>query len=408
MNTKQILNSFSTHFELFFYINVFIFFLFACLVVITRLSLFNFPKLANRILFDTVVGLEVLMLAVMGYVYLLNYQLDSAVIFEDRVVFHTLWVKEKIPVFFIKENNLVQTNINGEGQEVIFTSESPIREYHFSPDGKYLLIVSDAQLYLIDRKLKQTELIDDLAIAKTNTDLKGVVRGVSWSPDSQKFSYELAKWSSYGSVNKLYVVSLADKKKILIENPAGSVSSLTWDAAGKNLYYTQFEAKDTSENAFPYEIKIFSITYPEVRPQLVEKILYDQPTLPALNLELRDIQLFTEAENLSFGRAAKKQNEWISEHGERIGIDSHDHLYYVKGKWWKKRLYRISRYYPESDIPRYHFGKGILTVDNLRWLPGGKYVIMEHHELGTLILDPLTGQIGQLTVDANGAYGWYK
>jgi hypothetical protein len=59
-------------------------------------------------------------------------------------------------------------------------------------------------------------------------------------------------------------------------------------------------------------------------------------------------------------------------------------------------------------MARHQYKGGDLVVKQIRWIPGGRYVIMQHRYLGVLILEPATGKIG-LLIEADGhTFGWHK
>ncbi len=83
-------------------------------------------------------------------------------------------------------------------------------------------------------------------------------------------------------------------------------------------------------------------------------------------------------------------------------------MYTTKTRWFRKRLFRIPREINKEDMTRYHYKGGDLVIDHIRWIPGGRYVIMEHKYWGVLILEPSTGRIGSLIQAHGRAFGWYQ
>jgi len=61
-----------------------------------------------------------------------------------------------------------------------------------------------------------------------------------------------------------------------------------------------------------------------------------------------------------------------------------------------------------SKLPRHQYKGGNLVVDQIRWIPGGRYVIMQHQDLGVLVLEPSTGKVGLLVHAVGENFGWYK
>jgi len=98
----------------------------------------------------------------------------------------------------------------------------------------------------------------------------------------------------------------------------------------------------------------------------------------------------------------------MSAKGNSIGIDAEDYLFYVPSKWFRKRLFKVPRELRYTEIPRHQYRGGDLVIDHIRWLPGDRYVIMEHRYLGVLILDPKTGKVGYLLQAHGNTFGWYQ
>ena len=80
----------------------------------------------------------------------------------------------------------------------------------------------------------------------------------------------------------------------------------------------------------------------------------------------------------------------------------------MNSKWFRKRLYKIPREPRDTDIPRYQYSGGDLVIDHIRWIPGGRYMIMEHRYWGVLILEPSSGRIGLLIRASGHTFGWYQ
>ncbi|MFH0984169.1 MAG: hypothetical protein V1882_01385, partial [Candidatus Omnitrophota bacterium] len=295
----------------------------------------------------------------------------------------------------------------------VFSGSDPVKEYHFSPDGKCLVVVTQGGLFLVDRKTNQSERIDalqEMASAQGQeqaTEIKGNIGGIRWAPDSRKFVYEMARWSKVSSQDNVYLYDLQGKKKRMIQSPTRRISSLYWDEKSENLYYLYHESKGPSKEMSDYEVAVFRIPVVDLTPELIVRIPVEDASVPVENLDLRGIDLFLDGDKLSFG-VPGKENDLVSETGVKLGIDEKDYLYFVSSKWFRKRLYKIPREPRPDDIARYQYKGGDLVIGHIRWIPGGHYVIMEHRYWGVLILEPSTGRIG-LLVRANGhTFGWFQ
>ena len=173
------------------------------------------------------------------------------------------------------------------------------------------------------------------------------------------------------------------------------------------MYYIKHEAKDVSVAATAYEVKVFFIPLKTLIPQFVVSIPYDQFSTPLQNLSARGIDLYLDGSQYSFG-SMSQEDFLVSEHGATIGIDENDFMYFVGNQWFRKRLFKIPREASSSDLARYQYRGGDLVVDHIRWVPGGRYVIMGHKFWGVLVLEPSTGKVGVLLQAVGHSFGWYR
>jgi hypothetical protein len=327
--------------------------------------------------------------------------------FSSRILPTTDWVKDDLTVYFISGPELVSVHPNGTSRKVIFKANDNIRSYQFSPDGKDILIVSESQLCIYHSESNSRELVESLDFLKgSDGGLKGSIGGVRFSPDGRRFCYRSAKWSPYASQESWYVYEMAKKEKRPIVSPGMSLAFLWWDKKGENLYYPWFQTMD-SDSANPYMVKLYKIPLTTLTPELAMEFGFNQPDFTPDHLATRGIDLDFTADRLSFGRDARPEYSSRSRKGASIAIDKEDMLYYVPSRWWRLRLYEIPRVPPDSQVERYEYQGGQLAVQHLRWFPSGRYVMMEHHFFGILVLDPQTGKIGILDNQRGNTFGWY-
>ncbi len=367
------------------------------------------PEILKAILLKIVIlGQFALLIGLMG-VYWINYQVAAELIkIPDNVLVSTDWVSLKIPIYFIEKNQLHRINANGSNHRIVFKAETPLKEYIFSPDGRYLVIVSEKDVFLHDQETQNTEKVDTIGnIIGSEDDLNGVIRGVRWAKDSQKFCYEIHRWSKYSSQSNLYVFDLKDDIRKSVISPGRKISSVYWSRSSDSLYYIYNEALDTSVRGYPFEVKVYRIDLVEMKPKLVTAFPYQEATVPTDSLALRDIQLYLDNHKYEFGRAVK-ENALMSAEGPSVGIDQNDHLFYVRHRWFRKRLFKIARYKVDYIDSEYQKKGGELMIQHISWLPGGRYIIMEHKTIGILILEPQTKRIGRLYKSQGYAFGWYK
>lgn len=411
--SERIVGFLSNYFEPVIYITGCVWILFFFIILALKLKDVSIRRLfystvRNILLIAIVVG-QIILLVLSGYLYWKNYQQPARELdYSWDVSASTQWVKDDVRIYFIDDNALRSIKINNQDSEDVFLGDDPVKEYHFSPDGKYLIVLTQRELFLLDRKTKEKVRVDTLGQLKGGDEgIKGSISGIQWAPDSQKFVYEVARWSKFSMQDSVFVYSVESQKKRVIRSPTRQISSLYWDRQSENLYYLDHEAQDTSLYPVAFEVKVFRISLEALVPELITQIPYEKSSVPVENLSFRGIDLFLSGDRFSFGRSVP-EDYLVSEKGSSIGIDEDDYLYFVGNRWFRKRLYKIIREPQVADTPRYQYKGGDLLINHIRWIPGGRYVIMEHRYWGVLIMEPSSGKVG-LLIRANGrAFGWYQ
>jgi len=412
----KVITFLSNHFEIIIYVNCSLAGLFLLGYFGVKFSDEATRKLyggrIKNVLISAVILGQIVFLGVSVFLYWKNYKVTAPQIptIGDALP-TTYWVHDDVRVYFIDQNHLRSIKINGKDLKDVFSADSAIKQYIFSPDGKYIAIVSENQIYLVNRLTKGSESIDQLFSdeqlkKKRSGSIEGSIGNIQWSPDSQKFVYEMARWSKFATQDQIYIYSVVNRDKKSIRSPTRKISSLYWGKSDGHLYFIQHEAQDTSENGDAFKVRVFRIPLTTLTPEFVTHIPFESFSIPIENLNLRDIQLYFDGAKFSFGPSFTK-NHAVSENGSIIGIDEEDYLYVVNSKWFRKRLYSIPRDIDDVDAYRYHHKGGDLIIDDIQWVPGGRYVIMEHKYWGVVILEPSTGKIG-LLIQANGrSFGWH-
>ncbi|MBN1870468.1 MAG: hypothetical protein JW847_07845 [Candidatus Omnitrophica bacterium] len=414
----RVINFLSGHFELVIAINGAILFSYLAVMIFVRMREINFLAIwrlvFRKIPFVIVVGGQCVLFIIYGQLYWANYKKPAPELhLEQHVAATTQWVKDDTWLYFVDGHMLRAIRINDRDVQDVFSASDPVKEYHFSPDGKYIAVLTQKDLFLLEGQTKRSEQIDslkdyvDAKAPKEDATVKGTISGIRWAPDSRKFIYEKAWWSQFSSQDNVYLYDLREKKKKMIQSPTRRISSLYWDVQSQNLYYLYHESKDPSDRLPAYEVAVFRVPLATDVPELIVRIPSEEASVPIENLNLRGIDLYLNGNRLSFG-VPGKENDLVSEKGSSLGIDEEDYLYYVNSEWFRKRLYKIPRDVGVADMSRYQYKGGDLVIDHIRWIPGGRYAVMEHRYWGILILEPATGKIG-LLIRANGhSFGWYR
>jgi len=232
---NQFVNFVSNNFEVLFYVT------FALLVLLIAtfvaiwvrdISLWVFFKSTiKRVLYVMLISGQLVLFLTLGIFYWNNYRTPVLeLVLPLDVKSSTNWVRDNLRIYFVDDTKFRSVRINGQDKEDLLVASAPIIEYRFSPDGKYILVLSQNELFLINRKTHDFKIIDAVKSSKENSgsSIKGSIAGIQWSPDSQNFVYEIARWSKFSNQDTVYVYSLKDKSKRSIKSPTRRKSSLYW------------------------------------------------------------------------------------------------------------------------------------------------------------------------------------
>ena len=360
----------------------------------------------NSLLFRLVVVVQICFIFMIGYVYWQNYHLQPPAQFPKDILPNTQWVRENRKLYYINGSELNSIELNGDHREMIFKADSPIREYHFSPDRVSLLVVTPSQLIDLDLKTRNYKIIDALEDNPSSPGrASGIISGIRWAPNSRQFTYEVNYLGMYADRHQLFIYDLAFEKKSLVKIPSWKTTPLYWDEEGKYIYYFYVQSKDEAKYIYADRLKVYRIPVDTLKPEPVSLIAYDKKSFSFEDLKLRNIRLFLDGIKFSFVRDQVREN-LVAENGSKLGIDQDDYLYFVRQHWFKKRLFKVTRFPKLSDLPRHQYKGGPLTIQKIRWLPGGRYAIMEYRFRGWLVLDPVTGRVGHLTGLMGHTIGW--
>jgi len=400
----------SQHFELIMAINFAFLIYYAIIFILVRLTDRSFRSfLKNSLqsaLLSSIFSVQVLLIALTGYLFWAHYFKPAQYLhIPGSIIENTLWVNSDVEIYFIEGNDLLSVRANGKNMSYVYESNYPVREYHFSPDGKFLVIVTGRDLVLLERASRKSVTIDSLATDLSQEDLKGVISEVRWSKDSKAFSYEISRWSSVATVDAMCIYFLDTSEKKTVDSPVRKASQVYWGESGENLYYLRYEMQDRAQ---VHQLKVVMIPLKTLKPEIAFEIPYDSTDFPEDALELRGVNLFMKTELLSYGGEGERQ-QLIAENGRQIGIDKDDNFYFINEKWFKQRLFRLRRQptHLDEEFRRHQYRGGELELGGIRWLPGGRYVLMEHKDLGVLILDPARNRIGQPMLKRGKNFGWH-
>ncbi len=366
------------------------------IVIVTYLfinrSQIRTKRVFNRSLFLLVICGELLLIFLYGFIHWEDTRKGiCAAILPD-----TFWVNSKFPIYFITGKDLVTINLDGTGFKYLLEPPDPVREYHFSPDGKFILAVTDQELYKIDKMNQRWELVDSLSPLARERKTQGYISQIKWAPDSQKFCYALYQWSPVSSQDTFYVFDMLIGQKSAVKNPFHKISEIYWDTDSKNLYYYTHELKSLKDPK-AYEIRIFQIPLQTLTSHLISTFPASSYLIESFPLGSHGISLYLPKRDLTFKRLKQKRSMAISEKGWKAIFESNYSLYYEKKKGSRIKLYRFTKDKKRREVP----------VQDIVWIPGGQIFILIHETSGALVVKPSAAKMGKLIdipMDAMGLY----
>lgn len=164
----------------------------------------------------------------------------------------------------------------------------------------------------------------------------------------------------------------------------GLIRGVQWSADNRKFCY---ELSRWSEVASSDQFYVY-----DLQDKQKSMIQISNKVLSVSDLEAAGIKIIPSAAKNFSNRMGQKNLSWNSPKGKKLGLNEERCLYYQNYQGGRKNLFCL----------RYDG----LYLTHLRWIPSERYVIMTYGPLGILVLDPTSGEVGQLI---NGqAFGWYK
>ena len=148
---------------------------------------------------STIVTLGILaMLTVTVYIAWIEFQRLFHTELESRLIPDTRWTIHNFRMYFSSGKKFGTVNIDGSDRKILYTALTPVEEFIFSPDGKYIAIVTKGDILLYDCQKDQIDPIYNLGSMVKEDVAHGLVRGVQWFSDSRKFCFEVYQSSTLG------------------------------------------------------------------------------------------------------------------------------------------------------------------------------------------------------------------
>lgn len=407
----QFINFLGNHFEILFAINatfigIILFAYFGA--KLATLNIIGFiSENYKKFLFLFLIALQIFAITLFAFVYI--YFNNSKKDFFDiphNLSDETAWIKDDLTIYLAEGTMLMSFGTKDSNLINVYAADSEIREFNFSPNGVMILITTEKNLILLNLKTNEHYVVDSLGSNVGNEELNGVIGQVAWSPKSDRFTYEISKWSKYSSQQNIYVSDLNNNKKSL--NKIGKkISNLYWSNSGEGLYFINYESKDLDYNSYQFDINVNYIDLNTMNYKLVLTYPSQESRFNLDRLRMSNIDVFEQGKELSFKRQLNTAKVFSNKMLE-VGIDSSDNFYFVNNKWFVQKLFKVPRIVTNLKDDKYkYYNKGELVIDNIKWLPSGKYVIFNYKTIGVIILDPINKRASRLFKRNVSIIGWF-
>lgn len=159
------------------------------------------------------------------------------------------YVKERAGKGGIRNYQVVISDFDRHGEQVILESESPIMSLSFSPDGRKLAYVSFeediARIFIQDLLSGKREIASSFS---------GVNSAPSWSPDGKKLAMAL----SFSGVTKIYIMDIKSKKLEKITSGKSIDTEPFWVKDGSKLVFSSSRSGTPQVHAYDFKSRKIS------------------------------------------------------------------------------------------------------------------------------------------------------
>lgn len=293
--------------------------------------------------------------------------------------------EDKFMVYFIGKNGkqLNEMNVYGKSCSSILKTESQIRGYYFSPDGRYILVLSKEEIYLFDTKTQKSNLLDYLK--------DGNIMRAGWSPKNKHFFYLNL---NYPKGWQLFMSDLEGEKKIV---SAGGIERVFFDSNSNFLYifesYKIENPEDPMENLKVKLIKVNIFNKLE-KTTLEENIKWGASWIYDKVIQKLNIQRFKDKYFFS-SQPADWSRESVTEKGDKIVVRRERVIYENLDDGISKVILKL----PCDWL------KGLPASCDVRWLPDRNHALVNFNN--KIYIFDLTLLKATKIADGKGC-GWYE
>lgn len=328
---------------------------------------------------------------------------------EKVITLDTNWVSGAETVLYTLDNQLYSVLTNGKDRRLRYTAKGRIGQAIFSSNGKWVLLKTEqeAVIYnLKDNKALNLHTISFDGIVSSGATIK--IGGLQWSPDNQKICFFVEKSSRVATQSQWFVYDIKSKIKTVIPLGARQHSFLMWAEDSQRLYFNQVVSNSYVIKKKKYRIKWFEVPLEKVTVHFVAELFSENTYVSKNILKKKGIHVFYPDKLMRFESPQPfiQTGRIVSPSGKSLWINKKLQLCYESAYRVRYSLLGLSFLHEYLNFPP-KGRENELVVQELRWLPSEKYVLLRHYTHGLLVLYPIKRRVGVLVSDDVGVFGVY-
>ena len=145
-----------------------------------------------------------------------------------------------------KRYQIIVSDFDRHGEQVLLESENPVMSLVFSPDGKKLAYVSFeedvSRIFIQDLVSGKREVISEFS---------GVNAAPTWSPDGKKMAMAL----SFSGITKIYILDLQSKKLAKLTSGRSIDTEPFWSRDGSQLVFSSNRSGAPQVHVYDFKTK---------------------------------------------------------------------------------------------------------------------------------------------------------
>lgn len=327
---------------------------------------------------------------------------------EQALRMQTHWVVSPEQVFFTRGGELYSIFTDGQQQSRHFSADDVIQQAMFSPNGKYLAVKTSKSLTIVDALSDHVQTAYGIPQDKVVAgNVKIRIGGIQWSPDNRKVCFFVHKTSAAASHTNWFVYDLAGDKTDALNLGSYQDVFLSWASDSQRLYFFQTRSAPNQQQA-EYRVRWFEI--PLASGQISSVVdIFSASVHIADDVLLREgIKVYRPDSRLRFEsrQVFNRNTAVVSSVGRKLFVNKDLQLCYQSAYGVRYRLFGLAlledyaTFFPKARASE-------LLIQDVRWLPSEKYVLIRHYTHGLLVLQPLAREIGVLAEGDIGLFGVY-